>query len=516
MTALDVDDLFTPATAATWNTTILQNADTLKLRTTAWQPGGVTRTICAVFANLLALEDVAISLLSQAGFLDYAATGTVTYTDPVSGQEATAYVTPDPSDPVQNPTGALGALDVLADEVYNVQRILQTYAGGTMAILNTSVTTYGPYAADGYHVAQPAALGSPTYHNTAELSIPPSTTVGSVTDATNASPINIELAAHGLTTGDIVWVASVGGNTAANGAWEVTVVDADNFTLDGSTGNGSYTSGGTVYLPTTAAFTADIAGSASDADDPNTITQAVTSLVGVSVANVEPFLGSDTESNTALAARCRLKLQSISSGGPRGAYEFFALSAQTYAPLLTPPQEVASAITRALVQVDQDTRTVTTTIANAAGAPGGDMDTPGTDVYAVHSVIVAYAVANGDTAYTQAAAENTMPVTVTAWVPSAYASAATAIIQVATQVFFRVLPIGGVTDTDASPAATNVVPYDALVGAVFAAAQTARITIQDLDLALDGGTSNVQLALTPVPEVAVLSPSTPTVTIVAV
>ena len=67
---------------------------------------------------------------------------------------------------------------------------------------------------------------------------------GSVADATNATPINIQSTAHGLVTGQNVTVASVGGNTAANGTFDVTKVDADNFTLDSSVGNGAYTSGG--------------------------------------------------------------------------------------------------------------------------------------------------------------------------------------------------------------------------------------------------------------------------------
>jgi hypothetical protein len=68
---------------------------------------------------------------------------------------------------------------------------------------------------------------------------------GSVTGATNASPIVVTSASHGLATGAYVKVASVGGNTAANGSFAVTAVDANSFSLDGSTGNGSYTSGGT-------------------------------------------------------------------------------------------------------------------------------------------------------------------------------------------------------------------------------------------------------------------------------
>lgn len=67
-----------------------------------------------------------------------------------------------------------------------------------------------------------------------------------VTGATNAAPIVIATSAvHGLTTGDQVFNASVGGNTAANGKFTVTVLTTTTFSLNGSTGNGAYTSGGT-------------------------------------------------------------------------------------------------------------------------------------------------------------------------------------------------------------------------------------------------------------------------------
>jgi hypothetical protein len=57
--------------------------------------------------------------------------------------------------------------------------------------------------------------------------------------------IAITSTAHGLSTGDMITVTGVQGNVGANGAWFVTVIDANNFILDGSVGSGSYTSGGT-------------------------------------------------------------------------------------------------------------------------------------------------------------------------------------------------------------------------------------------------------------------------------
>ncbi len=68
-----------------------------------------------------------------------------------------------------------------------------------------------------------------------------------VSGATNTSPIEITTsAAHGLTTGDFVFVDGVLGNTGANGFFSITVTSSTKFTLDTSTGTGAYTSGGLV------------------------------------------------------------------------------------------------------------------------------------------------------------------------------------------------------------------------------------------------------------------------------
>lgn len=114
--------------------------------------------------------------------------------------------------------------------------------GGTLnfAVLTTDAgVPANSSTTPGYRVYGPAALmangtGSLTFKDT-----------GTVTGATNASPIVITSANHKLTTGMKVTVESVGGNTAANGTHTITVVNANSFSLDGSTGNGAYTSGGT-------------------------------------------------------------------------------------------------------------------------------------------------------------------------------------------------------------------------------------------------------------------------------
>lgn len=91
-----------------------------------------------------------------------------------------------------------------------------------------SLPTYRIYGPDGFVEA-----GTTSYRNS-----------GSITGATNASPIVVTSASHGLTTGARITIAGVLGNTGANGAFDVTKVDANTFSLDGSSGSGTYTSGG--------------------------------------------------------------------------------------------------------------------------------------------------------------------------------------------------------------------------------------------------------------------------------
>lgn len=71
---------------------------------------------------------------------------------------------------------------------------------------------------------------------------------GAITGATNATPVVIASAAHGLNTGTRVTVTGVGGNAGANVETTITKVDANNFSLDGSAGGGAYTAGGVWHV----------------------------------------------------------------------------------------------------------------------------------------------------------------------------------------------------------------------------------------------------------------------------
>ena len=68
-----------------------------------------------------------------------------------------------------------------------------------------------------------------------------------ITGATNAAPIVVTTSlAHGYSTGDVVQISGTNGNTATNGVFKITVTSSTQFSLDDSSGNGTYSSGGVI------------------------------------------------------------------------------------------------------------------------------------------------------------------------------------------------------------------------------------------------------------------------------
>jgi len=85
--------------------------------------------------------------------------------------------------------------------------------------------------------------------------------VATITDATNASPIVITTsAAHGFSSGDVVYITGVTGNLAANGYQRITVSDGTHFSLDDSEGDGAYVSDGTAQRGVAGAASAIVNG----------------------------------------------------------------------------------------------------------------------------------------------------------------------------------------------------------------------------------------------------------------
>ena len=113
---------------------------------------------------------------------------------------------------------------------------LESTLVGSMLVVTTANTPINSDALPTYRVYGPNGIvvdGSASFRDT-----------DTVTGATNASPISILSNAHGLTTGARVTITGVTGNTAANGTFLITRVDANNYTLDGSSGDGEYSAGG--------------------------------------------------------------------------------------------------------------------------------------------------------------------------------------------------------------------------------------------------------------------------------
>lgn len=73
------------------------------------------------------------------------------------------------------------------------------------------------------------------------------TTAGTITDATNATPIVITESIHGRASDDIVLIHDIVGNVIVNDTWKITKIDVDSYSLNGSVGNADYISGGKVF-----------------------------------------------------------------------------------------------------------------------------------------------------------------------------------------------------------------------------------------------------------------------------
>lgn len=365
-----------------WLATMLQVAATVQLPTTSWQAGDPERTILATEAVCFSLSDACVSQMAQGGFLQTAASGTITYTNP-QGVTVTIPVTPDPSNAAQNPTGAPGYLDLLAQNVYDVTRLQATFVTGPLAIAKTSAGTIGPYAAGSYHVGN---VGGQLYHNTASLSIPSSVIAGTggvITAVTSTISYSIltTQSAHGLTPGQSVYVTiplSSGITGLVNVFAIVTAATTTTFQVSvGSSGTYSGL-GGAVYLCTVANMAADVSGIGSNTG-PGTVTTTITQNTNVFVSNVVGWSGSNYESNTALAARCQLSLAARSPNGPSQAYVYFAESALQLLAEATPPYNLTNGPVQALNFSVPRTGIVTTVVGSAtpASTTAGANVTPG-------------------------------------------------------------------------------------------------------------------------------------------
>lgn len=82
------------------------------------------------------------------------------------------------------------------------------------------------------------------------LAIPQYQQAGEVFDASNSNPTVITSFLHGLSTGNSTTISGALGNTAINGTWVVTVLNANQFTIPVDTSAGGIYTGGGVFTVT--------------------------------------------------------------------------------------------------------------------------------------------------------------------------------------------------------------------------------------------------------------------------
>jgi hypothetical protein len=148
------------------------------------------------------------------------------------------------------------------------------------------------------------ANGVPLYalYMRQRLIVADTSTGGFITTASAGVPITITSANHNLATGQQVIISGVAGNTAANNTpanptWTITYFDANNFTLNGTTGTVAGTGGTWTLFPATGTPAA-ISG-ASNPVAPNPIPITTASAHGLTIGQPYQVVISGVGGNTA-------------------------------------------------------------------------------------------------------------------------------------------------------------------------------------------------------------------------
>ena len=134
----------------------------------------------------------------------------------------------------------------IALEILPCDRTQTRIAASTICNISASNATTVKIIANKFQFIcfQPGATASNVFLNCVGVGVPYITSqfvAPKIVSATNASPISCNVPSHGFNNGDQVLIAGGTGNTAVNGIWTMATVDSNNFTLTGSTGNGTYT-----------------------------------------------------------------------------------------------------------------------------------------------------------------------------------------------------------------------------------------------------------------------------------
>ncbi len=155
-----------------------------------------------------------------------------------------------------------------------------------------------------------------------------------ITNATNATPIVVSSASHGLNTGDFVDIHDVGGNLAANGHFRVGATTGGTFELlDAATGasvagSGAYSGGGIAIGLETIEFISDIAAGA---------IASRSAPLGTKTTNRGIYDAADTQfAAVPVGAPCRIMFLVRDSGSDATSEVFVLISSFTSGMPVTP------------------------------------------------------------------------------------------------------------------------------------------------------------------------------------
>jgi hypothetical protein len=470
--SIGIDDLFTPQTPAQWLQNLLTAAGVVGLSTSSWQPGGITRTIFAILSNSLSAEDQIVSVMAKGGFLDTAAS-----------------VTPDPA--TLGAAAKPGWLDLLADSVYNVQRVGATFASGTVTFTNASASSYGPFAAGTFHLANPGT--GALYSNSASFTIAPSTTtsakfIADVAGSTGTSaPGTITTVVTALIGVTVTNAASFVGSDPETNADLVSRCRAKLAALSPNGPSDAYR-----YF----ALTSDEILQA--LTPPQSLTTPVTKAKVAATAGTGVVTTTVANAGGAVAGASNLLISGATNATP------IVITVPSTTGITTGDTVFISGVTgntaangyHVCTVVSGTTLSLNSSVGNAAYAGGGVLE--GGDLGLVDEIIQANAVPLSVAAVTVSATNHNVAVAASVWVPAAQTAVVGPLIQTALTSYFAALPIGGLTDPGG--AYIGVVPFNAVLGVIEGAASY----IQQATLTLNTGTSNISLAGS---EVAVLSPT---------
>lgn len=282
--------------------------------------------------------------------------------------------------------------------------------------------------------------------------------------------------------------------TLTNTGGDTHVIAAGDLTFEHTSSGKTYrnTTGGTLNAsPDTLDLEVIAEESGSDSNAlAGEIDTLVTTLLGVTVTNADPLVGTDGEEGSELRERCRDALGALSPNGASSAYEYVARTTLR-------ADDSTVDINRVRVSGDTATGVVTVTLAAPGGVPIGG------DVTLVNAAIQATVVPVSVTAYVAAASGTNFAIEYEAWVADDAAESNGEIegaVEAALAAYFRAAPIGGHRVT---PGGTGTIYADEIVARISEASDA----IFRVDLT--NPASDTNLTATQVP---VLGTITPTIT----